>query len=369
MNKKKVLFILHYPPPVHGSSVVGLQIKNSNKINTAFQCSYVNLGTSDTVDEIGKNALGKIARYLFILWKVLKSLLFFRPALCYFAITVEGIGFYKDCLVVFLVKLFRVPVVYHFHNKGISNRQERFFDNRLYRFAFKNSFVILLSPLLYPDARKYLASDKIFYCPNGVEPLAQVEQLNKKNLSAQILFLGNMIETKGVYVLLDACKYLKQKKIKFQCTFVGGWGNINEKQFREKVIENEIEPEIYYAGKKYGQEKEQLMNSADIFVLPTYYYNECFPLVLLEAMRAGLPVVSTFEGGIPDIVEDGITGFLVPQQNAAMLAEKLELLVNDEELRVTMGQKGRIRYQENFTSQRFETNMAAILVSCLNNVN
>jgi glycosyltransferase involved in cell wall biosynthesis len=266
MNKEKVLFILHLPPPVHGSSVVGSQIKDSILISSTFNCSFVNLGTSDSIDEIGKNALGKIGRYLAIVWQVLKNLIFFRPKLCYFAITVEGIGFYKDFLIVVLIKLFRKKIIYHFHNKGISNREDKLLDNWLYRIAFKNSFVILLSPLLYPDAKKYLKSDEIFYCPNGIEPMENNLQIYRDNIPAQILFLGNMIETKGVDVLLDACKYLKQKKIAFHCTFVGGWGNINEKQFSGKVTQNDIETEINYAGKKYGKEKDQLMNNTDIFV-------------------------------------------------------------------------------------------------------
>ena len=72
-------------------------------------------------------------------------------------------------------------------------------------------------------------------------------------------------------------------------------------------------------GRKYEKEKEETFAKADIFAFPTYYNNECFPLVLLEAMQHSLPVVSTFEGGIPDIVDEGEAGFLVAQKNAEKL--------------------------------------------------
>jgi len=84
-------------------------------------------------------------------------------------------------------------------------------------------------------------------------------------------------------------------------------------------------------------------------------------LVLLEAMQFSLPVVSTFEGGIPDVVENGVTGFLVPQKDVEALAEKLELLIRNPELRKQMGEAGRKRYQEKFTLEKFENTLKDII--------
>ncbi len=96
-------------------------------------------------------------------------------------------------------------------------------------------------------------------------------------------------------------------------------------------------------------------------MLPTYYPNECFPLVILEAMQHSLPVISTFEGGIPDMVKDGINGFLIPQRNVIALAERLELLVRYPQLRKQMGRDGRIKYENNFTLGIFEHKLLSIL--------
>jgi glycosyltransferase involved in cell wall biosynthesis len=85
------------------------------------------------------------------------------------------------------------------------------------------------------------------------------------------------------------------------------------------------------------------------------------PLVLLEAMQHSLPVVSTFEGAIPDVVEDGVTGFLVLQRDAIALAEKIELLIKNPELRTSMGIAGRKRYENNFTISIFENRLKEIL--------
>ena len=70
-----------------------------------------------------------------------------------------------------------------------------------------------------------------------------------------------------------------------------------------------------------------------MLVFPTFYYNETMGLVLLEAMQAGLPVIATRRGSIPEIIQDGVNGFLVEEQNAADLADKILRLADDAALR------------------------------------
>jgi glycosyltransferase involved in cell wall biosynthesis len=367
MNKPKILFLIHWPPPIHGSSVIGLQIKESNLINTGFDCNYINLGTSKSIDEIGKNAIRKIFNYLAILLKVLKILLTNRPNLCYFAITAKGIGFYKDDLVVLLIKLFRVKIVYHFHNKGVSLRQKKFFDNLLYRLTFKNTDAILLSRYLYSDIESFFPQSKIHICPNGIPEMNNSLNLNrkKKNGIVKILFLSNLIESKGVFILLEACSILKQKGVIFKCDFVGGEGDITTTQFQNKVELLGLSHCVSYLGGKFGEEKNKVFNDADIFAFPTY--NETFGIVLLEAMKYNLPVVSTFEGGIPDVVEDNATGFLVQQKNQLALAVKLEVLIENYELRCKMGKAGKEKFEREFTLQKFEIKLTEILHQILGN--
>lgn len=356
------------PPPVHGSSVIGMQIKNSTKINNEFDCLYVNLGTSVSIDEIGKRGFVKLFRFGSIWFNVLRQLIVFRPELCYFAITAKGSAFYKDASIVFLMKIFGIKLVYHFHNKGVSTRQEKWVDNLLYRLVFKNNDVVLLSKHLYPDIQKYVPKERVYYCPNGIPDLEGDKIVSLKNedkITVEILFLSNLIESKGVYVLLEACAILLKKQVSFYCTFVGGIGDVNEEQFNEKVQKLNLENLVVYLGKKYGSEKESEFEKADIFAFPTYYHNETFGLVNLEAMQFSLPIVSTFEGGIPDVVEDGVTGFLVPQKDAKALADKLEILINNAELRSQMGIAGRKKYEKEFTLNTFESTLTSILNTVL----
>lgn len=362
----KVLFILHLPPPIHGSSVVGMTIRDSVRINSLFNSCFINLSTSKNIAEIGKNWFAKLFRYFVIVKKVLKELIFFKPNLCYMAITVQGAAFYKDAFIVLLIKAFRVPLIYHFHNKGVHLRQHNKLDNLLYNFTFRNSKVILLSKYLSYDIEKYYSEEQIYYCANGIFKSEFVKIPEKTdNGKVKLLFLSNMIESKGVFILMEACKILKQRNVDFICNYVGGLGDISLNEFNIKVKEYDLVGRVSYKGKKYGIEKDKELISSDVFVFPTYYDKECFPLVLLEAMQYSLPIVSTYEGGIPEIVDDDKTGFLIVQKDIESLANKLEILILDPALRNRMGIAGNDKYLKRYTISIFEEKLTSILQSVL----
>ncbi len=343
--------------------MVGKYIKDSTLINERFACDFINLGTASSLTEIGKGGLEKITRIIHILFSVFKYLAENRYSLCYMTLTARGAGFYKDVLVVLLLKLANQNIIYHFHNKGISENSKGFLSKTLYHFVFKNTKSILLSPHLYKDLAQYVKSTDAFYCPNGIPNDVYSIPGNKNNPTCKLIFLSNMMEQKGVYVLLDACNFLKKKGLLFQCDFVGGWSDISQKQFANKVRELELEDVVIAHGPKYGKEKQHFFQLADIFVLPTFYDNECFPLVLLEAMQNGLPVISTPEGGILDIVIDNETGFLVSQNDPVLLANRIEELIKNPSLRCEMGNKSRKRFEDHFTLEHFENNLIEILES------
>jgi glycosyltransferase involved in cell wall biosynthesis len=363
---KKVLFVLHYPPPIHGSSVVGLFIKKSELINKTFSTRYINLSTSHSVDEIGSGGLYKVFRYLNIILRLVFQLIFFNPSLVYISITAKNIAFYKDSLLVFIVKLFRKRLVFHFHNKGVSSRANFPFDRWLYKRVLSDANVILLSPYLTSDLSNFCDPSKIHYCPNGIpDEVNYSERINDDYITLnhvpKILFLSNLIKSKGVFVLLAACLILKEKGLVFKSDFVGGEGDVSVSELNSKIEELKLSDVVEYKGKKYGFEKTKELVGADIFVLPTYYDNECFPLVLLEAMSFSLPVISTKEGGIQSIIDHGVTGFIVDKNNPEILAERLEQLLKDAHLRKEMGNKARQKYEKLYRLDSFELRITEIL--------
>ena len=361
MNKSPILFLLHLPPPVHGSSLVGKFIQDSPTINSLFKCTYINLLASKSLNHSGGVSVYKILGFVVTWLKVFKALIFSRPKVCYFALSATGVAFIKDFALVVLLRALGIKTIFHLHNKGVQRYRKRLLHRFLYRFTFKRTKIILLSERLYSDIMPYADKSQVVICPNGI-PLLDVNHKKSNGTDPlRILFFSNLFETKGVLVLLDACALLLERSIEFHCDFVGGEGDLSAEDFKRHVAARGLSQSVSYLGKKFGKEKAAIFASTDIFAFPTRFNNECFPLVLLEAMCSSLPVISTNEGGIPDLIDDGVNGYLVPQQDPVVLADRLEHLLKDPAQRQRMGDAGRKKFLESYTLEKFETRMAEIL--------
>jgi glycosyltransferase involved in cell wall biosynthesis len=225
---------------------------------------------------------------------------------------------------------------------------------------FKNVDVILSSPLLKFDISKYVSDNHILYCPYGI-PDEKPILYKKENQKCNIIFFANMIIEKGVFDLLDSCRILDKKGIDFRCNFVGAWYDVKESDFNRFIEEHNLTEKIFFLGPQYGEDKNKVLANSDIFAFPTFYSDECFPLGILEALRWNLPVITTYEGAISEIIEDGVNGFLVPQRNTKLFAYKIELLIQNPALRKQVGEAGRQKYEQKYTLVKFEERIADIL--------
>ncbi|WP_298480328.1 glycosyltransferase [uncultured Maribacter sp.] len=356
--KTKILFILTLPPPIHGASLMGKYIQESKSITNEFDCTFINSQTSKDLKDIGKGFFKKAIVILKLNFKIFYVLMFNKFDFCYLTLTSNGPGFYKDLLIILILKLFRKKIIYHFHNKGVHKYNSTKINNLLYEFALKNSKSILLSPNLFIDIKKYVAEENVYYCANGI-PEINYEIKEKASSANKLLFFSNMMKLKGVYVLLEACNILKNKGVDFHCDFVGDFLDIDKNTFNKKIKENCLTNHVFVHGAKFGDEKHYFYQQADIFVLPTL--NDCFPLVLLEAMQFSLPIISTNEGGIPDIITQNETGIIIEKNNAKALANKIEYLINNPKIKNEMGNLGRKKYSNNYTLPFFEKKLITIL--------
>lgn len=365
MMKSKILFIMHMPPPVHGAAMMGKYIHDSELINDKFECHYINLTTAKSLKDIGRGGIKKLWKFICLLTKIVKRLLTLKPQLVYVTPNSHGGAFYKDFVVVQLIKLMGYKVIVHYHNKGVATCQDKWLDDKLYRIFFKNIKVILLAEALYQDVEKYVKREDVFICPNGIPESLDVEPTSERNnVIPQLLFLSNLLVDKGVLVLLDALKILKERGYSFVCNFVGGeTAEIDAARFAEEVEIRGLNDMAVYLGKKYGAEKTEEYRKSDVFVFPTL--NEAFGLVLLEAMEHALPCIATDEGGISDIIDEGETGFIVCKRDSEALADKIEYLLAHPEERMRMGKNGYRKFHDKFTLKKFEESMVGILNDCL----
>lgn len=368
MKHNKILFILHLPPPIHGAAMLGQFIVDSEIVNANYHTKYINLGTTKNFKQRKRFTLSKLSNFFKLFSSCFKTYGKFKPDLVYISLTSNGMGFYKDALIVFMLKLRGAKLVYHFHNKGIKNHQHKQLDNFLYKRVLKNVDIILGSKWIFPDIEKYVNRDKVYYCHNGIPKapyILRARTLKPQSHTTEILFLSNLIESKGVYTLLTACKYLQERSLDFKCTYVGSEGDISAQELQHKIDALGLSEMVVYAGKKYNKDKHEAFQNAHIFAFPTHYPNECFPLVTLEAMQYSLPVVSTPEGGIRDIINNEETGFIVPQKDPLTLADKLETLIQNPELQLSMGEAGNNKYRKEFTVEMYGKRLDSIFKTIL----
>ncbi|MBR6251076.1 MAG: glycosyltransferase family 4 protein [Bacteroidales bacterium] len=361
----RILLVAPLPPPINGSCMVSQQIKDSHLVNDRFRCDWVNLSTSPRMEDLGKNSPTKILRYAASLLRTFWLLLTHRYRYCYLAITCHGIPFLKNAPFVLLCKLFRRKIIIHHHNKGMSADVDKWPYKWLLPLVYRNAKVVLLSWRLYPDIERVVPKENVAICPNGIKDTFHDVDIERNNATPHLLFLSNLIESKGVLVLLDALKILTDRGVRYVCNYVGGeTTEIDAERMTIEINHRGLRDQVLYLGRKQGNAKADILANSDVFVLPTYYSNECFPLVLLEAMQFALPCITTDEGGIRDIVIDGETGLICPKHDATALADALQKLITDKDLRRTMAKKAQTRQRELFTEMAFENRMVEIITNC-----
>ncbi|MBE6417298.1 MAG: glycosyltransferase family 4 protein [Akkermansiaceae bacterium] len=176
------------------------------------------------------------------------------------------------------------------------------------------------------------------------------------------LFISNLIEEKGILVLLDACYKLKEKQLPFLCHLVGAETKTLTAQVLQKIINSkQLQDVTKYYGPIFGTDKESIYKASDVMVFPTFYHNECFPLVILEGMKHRLPIISTHEGAIPDMILNKKNGVLIERQNATALATAMEQFIQHPHLVQEMGNFAFQHYNDNFTENIFINNIIDIL--------
>jgi glycosyltransferase involved in cell wall biosynthesis len=181
-----------------------------------------------------------------------------------------------------------------------------------------------------------LEEDRVFIVFNPTElPMELPPRINSPQV--KIVFLGRVGKRKGTFDLIEAFGKLPDSLKNSSKLFIAGNGELE--QARESVEKLNLTEQVILLGLIGAEQRDALLATADVFVLPTY--NEGLPLALMEAMGWGLPVITTPVSGIPDIVKAGKNGLLVNPGNSQELSEAMQLLIENEDLRLLLGKSAR----------------------------
>lgn len=367
-GKRKILVIGSLPPPHNGMSVVFDQLVRS-KLSRQFKLIVLNISDHRALGNVGKfdivNIFLALYHGLMFLWYLAR----YRPDLVYLPVAQGSLGYLRDSLFLIPCRVFAVPVTIHLHGSEFYE----FYDSRswlmkcLIRFTLeKINCAIVLGESLRGVFDGLISSDRIVVVPNGVRAsnLITVKR-NDKNERVQITFLGSLKPRKGYLELIHAIPRILDQVPDARFVFAG---EVCHKDSFEEAMAfldvNQLTKTVEFPGVVSGTAKKDLFNCTDIFCFPSIR-PEGQPLVILEAMSNSIPIVATVQGAIPDMVVDGITGYLIHSEYCQEeLVSRLVTLASDHGLRKTMGNAALRRFEEEFTLALWEDRMIDTLTKC-----
>ncbi len=359
----KILIIGPVPPPYHGVSVVTVMILES-KIRKKYEILHLDTSDRRSLTNIGKLDFPNIlltCKQLLNLCCVLHK---YKPHVVYLPLCQTIKGLMRDVIFISLSKMKQAKIVIHLHGSyfrtlfDTTNMFGKFLINKICRAVSKS---IVLGEGLRSIFENLIPDDRIVVIPNGIDD--QYNEVHSKTFSAnkdnhkKILYLSSLAEVKGYLDVINAIPDVVKDNGSTEFIFAGDYWNDTDKEISQRFIErNNLARNVNYVGIVTGYAKKELFLSSDIFVLPSY--NEGQPLVILEAMASGLPIIATDTGAISDMVIDGENGFIVEKQRPDQIAEKIRLLLTDSNLRKRMGRKNRERYLKYYTKDKFISKLA-----------
>ncbi len=348
----KILFLAKLPPPYIGPTVANSIILNSTLKN---DFELIHLDTSDHRDLTTLGIIDRTNIFLAIkhYFQLFYYLIKHNPDLVYSPIGQTTISYFRDSGFVLISKLFRKKIICHLRGGNFKNWYDR--SSLITKWYVRKIHPLIDAQIvLGENLRKIfnwlIPDSKIFVVPNGGS--YSFNYTKKENEQVKILYLANLIKSKGFLDLLYSTEFLNDYYDKLEVVFAGNWRDDKSKELFDEFVKAHTGLKVIITGQITGEKKFELLSSTDIFVFPTYYPNEGHPWVIIEAMAAGLPVITCDHAAISQSVKEGINGFIVEKQNPKQIADKLKLLIENKELRERMGKESRRLYEENFTEEK-----------------
>ena len=360
-RKPRVLMVgMHLTKTRGGITTLITEILKS-ALKDEFEFTYIESQAED-FGKFGKAflALQAIIRFIWIcFWK--------RPKLVYVHLG-SNASLYRESIFIFLAKLFGQKVIAHFHAGDIDNYYP--FQSKIGKKFIRTAIgvcdsVIAVSHESARQLKNITGSPKISVIPNAID----TSVFNQSNCSAEddsqtdgtirLLFVGAVGKLKGERDLIKALAILRDSKPNLKVSFLGH-GAENLKGYCEELGVIDF---VEYLGAVSMSERIRFFQKADIFVLPTYA--EAMPMSVIEAMAAGLPVISTPVGGIPELIEDGVNGLLFSPGDSEALAEKISFLLNNKNLRIELGRKAKKKAREQMDFRPFANQLGSHLLAAL----
>ena len=366
MNKRSdILLVGQTPPPYHGQAIVTAMLFDHDWKD--LEVERLRMAYSDSIDVVGRASLSKIIHLFSLIimtwWKVISR----RPRILYYLpASANRTPVLRDIIYLSCVKWLFPKRVFHYHAGGLPEYlEEAGWLGGIAKLLYSNADLsVEICHTEYSPGRLFNAKRTVFV-PNGLDVVIP-KKVKPKNETLRVLFLGALNEGKGVLNVIKSAALLRDQGYSLEFQLVGAWSSDEFRDEALKLVDStQLGDAIHFPGVLKGESKWTAYAAADVFLFPSHYQSENFPLVIIEAMAFGLPIVSTRWRGIPQLVGDSGAAVLCSINSPEEYARELSELASDEVKRITMGEAAYKYYQENYTRQIFVESMERSFVSLL----
>lgn len=347
-----------FPKPTTGVSLANAVVRDILEESSDFHVDSINTSLDHFDERVGSFSFHKLfynLKFNFSATKVLfNDIIYLTPGQTFF-------GLAKYTLFIMLATLFRKEIIIHVHGNhmGTEYKNLRGWKRMYFKWLLsKTKKGIVLSNSLRPNLTPFIANDAIYELHNFAEDFLFESIVTRKMEKLRLIYLSNLMEEKGILVLLDALIKLEARGIPYEAKIAG-----NIDQTKEVLIKDKLEQlkHTTYVGVVNGVSKKDFLEWGNTFVLPTFYKMEGQPISILEAMATQNLIVTTAHAGIPDVIKDTVHGFFIEKQKDTSIFECLVYLHQNLDLVERIASQNQKYFLENFTRKQFQNNLIAIL--------
>ena len=354
------------PPPWHGQAVA-TQILFDHEWPD-FEMHRLRMEFSEELLEVGRFQWKKI-RHLFHLILMTRRILKENPGciLFYPPASAKWIPFLRDVVFLACVRHLAGSSVFIFHASGLPVFvQAGLIRRRLGSYVYRAAEVSLEVALEVISPHEVFSAKTWQWCPCAIAVPELARRTRAAGAPLTVLFVGSLQEGKGINDILETAALLKEqgRARDFRFRIVGKWFS---KEFETAALQLyaklQLGEMVDFVGQLTGDEKWGAYAAADVFFFPTHYSAEATPIVLMEALGAGLPIISTHWAGIPAMLEGCRTACLLPVRRPDQYAAALADLFTHRNEQEATEQAARAFYRANFLPERFVERVGKALVS------
>ena len=338
------------------STHVNLLMESS--LGEDFELVHFQVG-SEGRDE---SAAGKLLRLLASPFVLAAIIVFRHASIVHINTSMNPRAYWRDLAYLFVAKILGARVVYQVHGGKFP---ERFFPRSRMLTEFLRwalglpDRIVVLAQSELLAYRLFVPRQDVMALPNGIDvrPYAALPTVQSAHDSPlRLVYIGRIAREKGLYETLQGMRLACELGVDTRLV-VAGQGP-EEPRLRRYAVALGIAPRVCFVGPVFGLDKVKLLGGADAMVLASY--SEGLPYALLESMAGGIPVIATPVGAIPDVVADGIHGFLVPPRDGKAIAEALAVLAGDRDRLSWMSRACRRRIRAAFSIERLARELSLV---------